>query len=170
MGEKNSSTPCKSQKFFLPLYQVKIIKPKVNFMKKLLLISVLMILSVLSNAQIFTDKIVYDKFDDVISHRDVKTIIAQSDTTITFEEKGGTPTEYKIVCQEYAEGNEDNIVNLYDNIYGYETCWLVSLNGKFFYINHRIVTNSVGTYIKSEMFWIATESGERTIYYKQLSF
>ena len=53
-------------------------KPKVNFMKKLLLISVLMILSVLSNAQIFTDKIVYDKFDDVISHQDVKTIIAKT--------------------------------------------------------------------------------------------
>ena len=139
-------------------------------MKKLLLISVLMILSVLSNAQIFTDKIVYDKFDDVISHRDVKTIITKTDTTITFEEKGGVPTKYKIVCQEYAEGNEDNIVNLYDNIYGYETCWKVILNGRIFYITHRIVTNSIGTYIKSEMFWIAIESGERTIYYKQLSF
>lgn len=138
-------------------------------MKKLLLISVLMILSVLSNAQIFTDKIVYDKFDDVISHRDVKTIITKTDTTITFEEKGGVPTKYKIVCQEYAEGNEDNIVNLCGNLYGYETCWQASL-GKIFYITHRIVTNSIGTYIKSEMFWITTESGERTIYYKQHSF
>ena len=136
-------------------------------MKKLLLISVLMILSVLSNAQIFTEKIVYDKFDDVISHRDVKTIIAKTDTTITFEEKGGAPTEYKIVRQGYAEGNEDNIVNLCGNIYGYENGWIVSLNGKFFYINHRIVTNNIGTYIKSEMFWITTESGERTIYYKR---
>ena len=145
-------------------------KPKVNFMKKLLLINVLMILSVMSNAQIFTEKIVCDKFDDIISHRDVKTIIIKTDTTITFEEKGGAPTEYKIVCQEYAEGNEDNIVKVYDNFYGYETCWQASLNGKIFYITHRIVTNSIGTYITAEMFWITTESGERTIYYKKLSF
>lgn len=139
-------------------------------MKKLLLISVLMTLSVLSNAQIFTDKIVYDKFDDVISHRDVKTIITKTDTTITFEEKGGAPTEYKIVCQEYAEGNEDNIVNVYDNLYGYETCWQASLNGKIFYITHRIVTNNIGTYIKAELFWIAEENGERTVYVRLISF
>ena len=96
-------------------------------MKKFLILITLV--SVVANAQIFTHKEILDKFDDVVSQRDIKTIIEKNDTAFVFEEKGKKPTVYLI--KNYAEfnsmGSKDNIVNLVGNVYGYQECWFVIL-------------------------------------------
>ena len=84
-----------------------------------------------ANAQsyILTQKMVVDKFDDVISNREQKTIVTKTDSTFVIEEKGKEPVTYRIL--NYAEynskGDKDNIVNLVDNVYGYQECWAVIL-------------------------------------------
>lgn len=94
-------------------------------MKKLLFTFTLILISVISNAQIFTDKMVLDKFDDVILTSDTKTLITKNDTIFTFEEKGKTIEKYRTNVSPYSTiGDENNIVNLVGNIYGYEESWL----------------------------------------------
>ena len=84
-----------------------------------------------ANAQsyILTKKTVLDKFDDVLLERDQKTIVTKTDSTFVIEEKGRKPVTYRIL--NYAEynskGDKDNIVNLVDNVYGYQECWAVIL-------------------------------------------
>ena len=89
------------------------------------------IMAFVANAQsyILTQKMVVDKFDDVISNREQKTIVTKTDSTFVIEEKGKEPVTYRIL--NYAEynskGDKDNIVNLVDNVYGYQECWAVIL-------------------------------------------
>ena len=89
------------------------------------------IMAFVANAQsyILTKKMVMDKFDDVLLDRDQKTIVTKSDSTFVIEEKGKEPVTYRIL--NYAEynskGDKDNIVNLVDNVYGYQECWAVIL-------------------------------------------
>lgn len=98
-------------------------------MKKFLFLILITLVSVVANAQIFTHKEILDKFDDVVSKRDIKTIIEKNDTAFIIEEKGNKPTVYLI--KNYAEynsmGSKDNIVNLVGNVYGYQECWFVIL-------------------------------------------
>ncbi len=85
------------------------------------------LVSVVTNAQIFTHKMILDKFDDVVSQCAIKTIIEKNDTSFIIEEKGKKPTVY--IIQNYADyqsmGSKDNIVNLVGNVYGYQECWFV---------------------------------------------
>ena len=89
------------------------------------------IMAFVANAQsyILTKKTVLDKFDDVFLERDQKTIVTKTDSTFVIEEKGKEPVTYRIL--NYAEynskGDKDNIVNLVDNVYGYQECWAVIL-------------------------------------------
>ena len=89
------------------------------------------IMAFVANAQsyILTKKTVLDKFDDVLLERDQKTIVTKTDSTFVIEEKGKEPVTYRIL--NYAEynskGDKDNIVNLVDNVYGYQECWAVIL-------------------------------------------
>lgn len=87
----------------------------------------LMGIALSANAQIFTHKRVLDKFDDVISDRDQKTLIEKTDSTFIIEEKGKKPSVYMIenYIDELAKGDKDNIVNILDNLYGYEESWYV---------------------------------------------
>ena len=99
-------------------------------MKKILLL-LLFIVPFAANAQsyILTKKTVLDKFDDVLLERDQKTIVSKTDSTFVIEEKGRKPVTYRIL--NYADfnsmGDKENIVNLVDNVYGYQECWAVIL-------------------------------------------
>lgn len=97
-------------------------------MKRIILLF-LMVIALSANAQIFTHKRVLDKFDDVILDKDQKTLIEKTDSTFIVEEKGKEPVTYVILnFAEYnSMGDKDNIVNLVENVYGYQECWSVIL-------------------------------------------
>ena len=103
-------------------------------MKKILLI-LLFIVPFVANAQsyILTKKTVLDKFDDIISNREQKTIVSKTDSTFVIEEKGSHPVRYMIVklIPANSMGDKENIVNLVDNVYGYQECWAVILESEF---------------------------------------
>ena len=88
-----------------------------------------------ANAQsyILTKKTVLDKFDDVLLERNQKTIVTKTDSTFVIEEKGKEPVTYVIseFVSDFTVGNKDNIVNLVENLYGYEECWVVILESEF---------------------------------------
>lgn len=97
---------------------------KATNMRKIILLF-LAFFSLAINAQIYTHKRVLDKFDDAVFDKDVKTLIQKTDSTFIIEEKGHTPVIYRII--NYAGynsmGDKDNIVNLVDNVYGYQASW-----------------------------------------------
>ena len=100
-------------------------------MKRFTIITWMFIMAFVANAQsyILTKKMVVDKFNDILLDRDQKTIVTKTDSTFVIEEKGKEPVTYRIL--NYAEynskGDKDNIVNLVDNVYGYQECWAVIL-------------------------------------------
>ena len=96
-------------------------------MKKFLILILAALLTVAANAQIFTHKMIKDKFDDVVSEREIKTLIEKNDTTFIIEEKGNEPVTYKILFEDESMGSKDNIVQLVGNVYGYEEYWCVIL-------------------------------------------
>ena len=87
-------------------------------MKKFLILILTALVTVAANAQIFTHKVIRDKFDDVVSERDIKTLITKNDTAFIIEEKGNEPVTYKILSEIESEGSKDNIVQLVGNVYG----------------------------------------------------
>ena len=99
-------------------------------MKKILLL-LLLIVPFVANAQsyILTKKIVMDKFNDILLDRDQKSIVTKTDSTFVIEEKGRKPVTYRILnySEVNSKGDKDNIVNLIDNVYGYQECWAVIL-------------------------------------------
>lgn len=96
-------------------------------MKKFLILILTALVTVVADAQIFTHKVIRDKFDDVVSERDIKTFITKNDTTFIIEEKGNEPVTYKILNELEFKGSKDNIVQLVGNVYGYEEYWCVIL-------------------------------------------
>ena len=100
---------------------------------KRFIILFLMGIALSANAQIFTHKRVLDKFDDVISDRDQMTLIQKTDSTFIVEEKGKNPVTYVIesFAQYNSMGDKDNIVNLVDDVYGYQECWCVILSSDY---------------------------------------
>lgn len=87
-------------------------------MKKFLILILTALVTVAADAQIFTHKVVKDKFDDVVSECDIKTIITKNDTTFIIEEKGNEPVTYKVLFEFDSKGSKDNIVQLVGNVYG----------------------------------------------------
>ena len=98
-------------------------------MKKFLILILATLVTVAANAQIFTHKVIRDKFDDVVSERDIKTLITKNDTAIMIEEKGNEPVTYLIRYPSalLSVGSKDDIVRLVNNVYGYQECWYVVL-------------------------------------------
>ena len=129
-------------------------------MKKFLFLILTVLVTVAADAQIFTQKEIRDKFDDVVLERDIKTLIAKNDTTFIIEEKGKEPVTYKILFEHESMGSKDNIVQLVGNVYGYEEYCN--------FITHRVVTDQFGTKLLYEFCWIEKASmngnSERTIY------
>ena len=95
-------------------------------MKKFLILILTALVTVAANAQIFTHKLIRDKFDDVVSECDIKTFITKNDTTFIIEEKGNEPVTYKILSEIESKGSKDNIIQLVSNVYGYEKTWEVT--------------------------------------------
>lgn len=98
-------------------------------MKKFLILILTTLVFAVADAQIFTQKVIKDKFDDVVSERDIKTLIEKNDTAIIIEEKGNEPVTYLIRYPSalLSVGNKDDIVRLVNNVYGYQECWYVVL-------------------------------------------
>ena len=148
-------------------------------MKKFLILILATLVTVVAHAQIFTHKMVKDKFDDVVSERDIKTLITKNDTAIIIEEKGNEPVTYVIRYPStlLSVGSKDDIVRLVNNVYGYQECWYVLLEKDIkdyvldnctLLITHRLVTDEFGTKLLYEYYWIEKVSfngnNERTIY------
>ena len=96
-------------------------------MKKFLILILTVLVTVVADAQIFTHKMIKDKFDDVVSEREIKTFVIKNDTAFIIEEKGNEPVTFKILSELEFKGSKDNIVQLVGNVYGYEECWCVIL-------------------------------------------
>lgn len=98
-------------------------------MKKFLILILTTLVFAVADAQIFTHKMILDKFDDVVSECEIKTLITKNDTAIIIEEKGNKPITYKILNENesMSMGSKDNIVQLVDNVYGYQEAWWVIL-------------------------------------------
>ena len=96
-------------------------------MKKFLILFLTTLVFTVADAQIFTHKMILDKFDDVVSECEIKTLITKNDTAIIIEEKGKKSVTFKILNVVGFNGSKDNIVQLVGNDYGYEECWYVIL-------------------------------------------
>ena len=94
-------------------------------MRKLFIVLASILVSSFVNAQIFNTVSYFDKFDDVLKTEQRKTLVEKTDSTFVIEEKGKRPTTYYILNVVETSGSKDNIVNLVDNVYGYETSWCV---------------------------------------------
>ena len=141
-------------------------------MKKILVI----ILSLLLGFQSFGqngiyDKIKYlDKFDDEIKVENTKTIIERTDSTFIIETKGKEPIEYIIVMNNIfnSAGSDDETINLFDNVYGYQESWYVMTKNDFdewrkgmlpaeqflLVIVHRVIKTQYTHDFISELFWV----------------
>lgn len=65
-------------------------------MKKLIAVTIVLMCALTASAQgIYTSIDKYDKFDDVVWTKQIKTIISKSYSTIVVETKGQKPTEYE---------------------------------------------------------------------------
>ena len=96
-------------------------------MKKFLILILTTLVFAVADAQIFTQKTIRDKFDDIVSKREIKTLITKNDTAFIIEEKGKKPVTFKILNELEFNGSKDNIVQLVGNVYGYEEYWCVIL-------------------------------------------
>lgn len=94
-------------------------------MKHFFITSVLFLVSMMLHAQgIYTKVTKYDKFDDVVWEKNVKTLITKTDSTIVIETKGLKPEEYVLFGDTpftVHTGSRENVVNLVANVYGYQS-------------------------------------------------
>lgn len=154
-------------------------------MKKYLFILFFVFMGFSCNAQIYKSISYYDKFDDEVKVETRKTLITKTDSTFVIEEKGKQPVVYYILNELAAgtRGSKDEIVNLVNNVYGYEKTWCVvredmltkfleaqhdffidnseenkNKMGRFwlFIIHRTITTQFAGTYL-DDLFWVEDE-------------
>ena len=101
----------------------------ISFMKKFITTSLIAFWALAMSAQgIYTRVKKYDKFDDVIYEKTIKTLITKTDDKIIFETKGSKPVEYcyfdnRLFAAQI--GSRDSLVNLVNDIYGYEDMYNV---------------------------------------------
>lgn len=97
---------------------------KIHFIKRNLLAAALCLLPLVSMAQNVFDKFEHlDRFDDVITSKQVKTLITKTDSTFVVETKGQKPVVYGYVDNPLMAthlGRRDSLVNLVADVYGYE--------------------------------------------------
>lgn len=158
-------------------------------MKKILIVLMLCLVNIMSFGQdIFTKKIVYDKWYDVIFNKDVKTIMTVTDSTFVFETKGEKPITYiKLVYftgdsigtlpTVFHLGTEDKPIELSPNVYGYEVNYIVFEENDFrqnggkallLCFTLRVVTDKYGLIKTDYIILISKSRQERTVYYKEL--
>lgn len=162
-------------------------------MKKLLL-SLLFLISALSvSAQIFDTLEKRDKFDDVLKRETIKTLISIGDTVITIETKGRKAQDYIIINEApyNSMGDEDNIVNLINDVWGYQKCWTVvsaedmnlyrsdyrkvmkdelpmeTMKKYWKWFTVRVVTTQYSHTFLNRLMWLQDPDDNRTIYYNK---
>ena len=139
-------------------------------MKRFLIICILACVSIISNAQpslIFTRKIIFDKFDDVVFDENIKTLVTIYSDVIFIEEKGDYPIELKVGDIVDVRGDKDNIVKLYDNIYGYQAVCLCYTNNGTFLLTYRVVADKYSRTVTDEMVWVEG-SNFRIVYTREI--
>lgn len=139
-------------------------------MKRFLIICILACVSIISNAQpslIFTRKIIFDKFDDVVFDENIKTLVTIYSDAIFIEEKGDYPVELKVGDIVDVKGDKDNIVKLYDNIYGYQAVCLCYTDNGTFLLTYRIVVDKYSRTVTDEMVWVEG-SNFRIVYTREI--
>lgn len=94
------------------------------FMKKFITTSLIAFWALAMSAQgLYTRVKKYDKFDDVIYEKTIKTLITKTDDKIIFETKGSKPVEYYYSENSWFAdhiGSRESVVNLVNDVYGYE--------------------------------------------------
>ena len=161
-------------------------------MKKTLFLLLLMLSALAVNAQgLYTTVLKYDKFDDQISKRMVKTLISVGDSLITIETKGSSPVEYYVIAGPIPTGSKSDPVELVDGVYGYqidyfcvpfderddlfeelskitepdtESSMALAMKYSFVQITLRIVTYKYTGDFKDRLAWVKHKDGTRTIY------
>lgn len=102
-------------------------------MKKLIAVTIVLMCALTASAQgIYTSIDKYDKFDDVVWTKQIKTIISKSYSTIVVETKGQKPTEYEYLNEPLfvtQTGSREKLVNLVNDIYGYESSYCLFPKG-----------------------------------------
>lgn len=102
-------------------------------MKKLIAVTIVLMCALTASAQtIYTSIDKYDKFDDVVWTKQIKTIISKSYSTIVVETKGQKPTEYEYLNEPLfatQTGSREDLVNLVNDIYGYESSYCLFPKG-----------------------------------------
>lgn len=139
-------------------------------MKRFLIICILACVSIISNAQpslIFTRKIIFDKFDDVVFDENIKTLVTIYSDAIFIEEKGDYPVELKVGDIVDVKGDKNNIVKLYDNIYGYQAVCLCYTDNGTFLLTYRVVADKYSRTVTDEMVWVEG-SNFRIVYTREI--
>lgn len=121
-------------------------------MKKLIAVTLVLMCALTASAQgIYTSVHKYDKFDDVVWEKEIKTLVTKTDSTIIIETKGTKPVEYYIFGGKpcFVLGRRDSIVNLVSDVYGYEENYCVYTKDDF--ENKRkqileVISDSIGGY------------------------
>lgn len=154
-------------------------------MKKYLFTLFISLIGLSSSAQIYKSIKYFDKFDDVVKTDHRKTLITKTDSTFIVEEKGKNPIVYYIlnVVFDGTKGSKDEIVNLINNVYGYQETWCVvrydmlekyrearynyyvddskenmeKLQKFWLFIVHRTITTQYAGTFLDELFWIQDE-------------
>ena len=156
-------------------------------MKKILVFILGLFAWVCSYGQIYTSVKYLDKFDDVVKEKTVKTIVTKTDSSFVIETKGKEPIEYIRVMNNIlnSAGSEEETVNLFDNVYGYQESWFVmtrddykkwgeeyekwtssNLNQEYspqtvkyaLIVVHRVIKTQYTHDFVSELFWIQDEN------------
>lgn len=92
-------------------------------MEKIILFIFACIFSISIDAQgLYKSVVNYDKFDDVISEKTIKTLIEldRNKHKITIETKGSEPKVYIYLFDPESTGTKENPVNLTGNLWGYQ--------------------------------------------------
>ena len=144
-------------------------------MKKVFAIIVLCCCALSMDAQVFLSNSIkyYDKFDDEIKIESRKTLVYKTDSTFIFEEKGKEPKVFYILNKSFAAsvGDKDNIVNLVNNVYGYQNAWCVIKNedkDKYFKEKKEVFKSGTYNYDGLAKYWLFVVN--RVISRSQFSF
>ena len=139
-------------------------------MKRFLIICMLTLMSIISNAQpslIFTRKIIFDKFEDVVFDENIKTLVTIYSDAIFIEEKGNYPVELKVGDIVDIRGDKDNIVRLYNNVYGYQVVRLCYTDNGTFLLTYRVVADKYSKTVTDEIVWVEG-SNFRIVYTREI--
>lgn len=101
-------------------------------MKRIISIFLFSCCAILTNAQVYNYKKVYDKFDDIVSQNQQKTLVqwttidSISAPILSIEEKGKEPIY--LICfvnSEHKLGDKEDLTTFASDVYGFQTSWKV---------------------------------------------